>query len=118
MSDPREVIARQLNDSVYSWEARSAWERKLLLQDADRMLQALTAAGLAVVPRASIQKVHDIRADLADFDGDRRGHYAALEEAERALIKAMLAAAPDAETATARPSVDAEGRQGHGEGEE
>jgi len=41
------------------------------------------------------QKVHDIRADIADFDGDKRGMYGALEEAEDALVEAALLVCPD-----------------------
>lgn len=36
------------------------------------------------------QKVRDIEVDLADFDGDRRGHYYALQQARENLTAACL----------------------------
>ena len=38
----------------------------------------------------AIQKVRDIRADAEEFDGDRRGHYEALQEAEKHLVEVAL----------------------------
>lgn len=58
-----------------------------------------------LVPRAIVQKIADIQADIADFDGDRRGHYAALDAAEEELTVAAikaLAAAPAASPSAAR----------------
>lgn len=47
--------------------------------------------GMVLVPRALVDAINQIKADLKDFDGDRRGHYQALQDAEEALIEAALA---------------------------
>lgn len=44
----------------------------------------------ACVPRHLVEKIRDIKADIKEFDGDRRGMYAALEDAQRELIDAAL----------------------------
>lgn len=41
------------------------------------------------------QRYHDIKSDLAEFDGDRRGHYAALEESQEEVIDLVLNIFPD-----------------------
>lgn len=47
------------------------------------------------VPKSLVDEVIEIRADLREFDGDRRGHIFALQEAEDAVIAAAVnAAAP------------------------
>lgn len=35
-------------------------------------------------------EIREITLDTAEFDGDRRGHWAAMEEAERNLIRAAI----------------------------
>lgn len=55
------------------------------------------AAGMVLVPREAIDKVKEIRADLEEFDGDKRGHWHTLQEAEECLVRAMLAAATESD---------------------
>ena len=50
---------------------------------------------LVVKLREAIQQAHDIRADALDFDGDRLGHYAALEEAEDKILDIAYQIFPD-----------------------
>lgn len=45
--------------------------------------------------RALAQEAHDIRADLEEFDGDRRGHYAAKEETDEEIVNLVLELFPD-----------------------
>ncbi|QKV18751.1 hypothetical protein [Oricola thermophila] len=49
-----------------------------------------TDAAFVSIQRPLVERVRDIKADIAEFDGDRRGMYAALEDAERELISAAL----------------------------
>lgn len=49
--------------------------------------------GSVVVPAHLINAIIRIRRDIADFDGDRRGHYGALDDAEAALLDAIKAIA-------------------------
>ena len=43
---------------------------------------------------AAAKRVAQIKHDIASFDGDRRGHYAALDDAMEELERAALAAFP------------------------
>lgn len=47
-------------------------------------------SAFASLPRDLVQTVIDIRADIANEDGDGRGMYQALADAERELIDAAI----------------------------
>jgi hypothetical protein len=45
--------------------------------------------------RALAQEAHDVRADLEEFDGDRRGHYAYKQELDEDIVNLVLEIFPD-----------------------
>lgn len=44
--------------------------------------------------RKLLARPNQIRADMKDFDGDRRGHYGALEDAYEELFRAVVETLP------------------------
>lgn len=70
-----------------------------------------TPVGVGVlIPQKLVDAVLRIKADLADFDGDRRGHLQALQDAEEAIVTAALS--PSA-TAPARDALEEALRAAH-----
>jgi hypothetical protein len=70
----------------------SARDARFLLAERDALLVLLEEAKKVLGPAADVRRISD---DMADFDGDRRGHWEAFEQAVEQLGQAARQMSPD-----------------------
>jgi hypothetical protein len=84
-----EILRKSANDDRSLFPACVVRD---LLKRIDQPSINSNTIGVPETIREATQRIIDIELELNDFDGDARGHYLALENAEQELIKTCRAA--------------------------